>query len=311
MATAMLTPADFATSVVAVPPIALRPDHGVAVDQNAILVRHILSGGVDILLYGGNANLYHFSLAAYAEALEMMEAVAGSGRIITSIGPSFGTMLDQVPLIERSSLRNVMLLPVAFPADSHGTTEGIRRIVDRLGFGVIVYLKRDNYVRPEVLEKLVADGAVRFIKYAVERPAPEDDAYLDAVLSAVGREHVASGMGETPIIDHVGARGVATYTSGAVCIAPAAAMALLATVRSGDKQRAATAIQPFLDFERVRSGLGGIQVLHSAVTASGIADMGPMMPMVSVVKERNMPEVRRVVVALMEAEQQARQAQLA
>ncbi len=298
MTDAMLSPADFATSVVAVPPIALTADLRVNVEQNAALVRHIVDGGVDILLYGGNANLYHFGLDAYRAALEMMESVAGKARIITSIGPDFGKMLDQAPLIERSSLRNVMLLPVAFPADSHGTSDGIRRIADRLGFGVIVYLKRENYVRPEVLEKLVAEGAVRFVKYAVERPEPADDAYLDAVLAAVGKDRVASGMGETPIIDHVGRRKLATWTSGAVCIAPSAAMALQAKLRAGDLAGAEAAIQPFLDFERVRAQLGGIQVLHSGVTTSGIADMGPMMPMVSVVKERNMAEVRRVVATL-------------
>ena len=73
MTDAMLTPADFATSVVAVPPIALTPNLHVDVEQNTTLVRHILGGGVDILLYGGNANLYHFDLAVYEEALSMME----------------------------------------------------------------------------------------------------------------------------------------------------------------------------------------------------------------------------------------------
>lgn len=307
MSNAMLTAADFTTSVVAVPPIALTPSFDVAVEPNAELVRHILAGGVDILLYGGNANLYHFSLAAYDDALAMMETVAGKARVITSIGPDFGKMLDQAPLIERSQIRDIMLLPTAFPSDSHGVTDGIRRIVSRLGFGIIVYLKRDNYVRPEVLEKLVADGTVRFVKYAVEREDPADDAYLDAVLSAVGPEHVASGMGETPIADHVGRRGVATYTSGAVCIAPAAATALLATLRAGNLEKAAVLAKPFLEFEQVRSSLGGLQVLHSGVTASGIADMGPMMPMVSVVKERNMTEVRRVVEELGRVEKKTRQ----
>ncbi len=306
MADTMLNPADFKSSVVAVPPIALTPGLDVAVDQNAALVRHIVAGGVDILLYGGNANLYHFGLGAYGDALAMMESVSRAARVIASIGPDFGKMLDQAPLIERSNIRNVMLLPVAFPSDSHGVADGIRRIAARLGFGVVVYLKRENYVRPEVLEKLVAEGAVRFVKYAVERDDPASDDYLVSVLSAIGPDLVASGMGETPIADHIGKRRLATYTSGAVCIAPAAAMSLLEHLRSGDLETAATIAKPFLDFERVRSELGGIQVLHSGITASGIADMGPMMPMVSVVKERNMGEVRRVVAGLESAEKVAR-----
>ena len=298
MTDTLLTPADFSRSVVAVPPIALTADLHVAPEPNAALARHILNGGVDILLYGGNANLYHFGLPAYAEALAVMEALPAGARVITSIGPDFGKMLDQAPLIERSRIRNVMLLPVAFPADSHGTSDGIRRIADRLGFGVIVYLKRENYVRPEVLRKLVAEGAVRFVKYAVERSDPADDTYLDAVIAAVGREMVASGMGETPIVDHFGRRRLTTWTSGAVCIAPAAAMALRSALAKGHTAEVDRLIQPFLEFERVRAQLGGIQTLHSGITVSGIADMGPMMPMVSVVKERNMTEVRRIVRAL-------------
>lgn len=306
MATPELQPADFKSSVVAVPPIALHADFSVNVEANAKLVRHITAGGVDILLYGGNANLYHFGLAAYQEALAMMQAAGSSARIITSIGPDFGKMFDQAPLVERSGIRNVMLLPVAFPSDSHGVGDGIRRIAARLGFGVILYLKRDMYVRPEVLEKLVAEGAVRFVKYAVERPDPANDAYLDAVLAAIGTDLVASGMGETPVADHIGSRGVATYTSGAVCIAPAAAMELLALYRSGRKADADAAIQPFLAFERLRAQLGGIQVLHSGITAAGIADIGPMMPMVSVVKERNMEPVRAIIAELQAIEASVR-----
>lgn len=307
MATPELLPADFRSSVVAVPPIALNADFSVNLEANQALVRHITAGGVDILLYGGNANLYHFSLSAYDEALAMLQAVGNEARIITSIGPDYGKMLDQAPLVERSGIRNVMLLPVAFPSDSHGVGDGIRRIAARLGFGVILYLKRDMYVRPEVLEKLVAEGAVRFVKYAVERSDPADDAYLDAVLAAIGRDLVASGMGETPVADHIGRRGVATYTSGAVCVAPAAAMELLALYRAGRMVEADAAIQPFLAFERLRAELGGIQVLHSGISASGIADMGPMMPMVSVVKQRQMEPVRAIIAELQAIEAAARQ----
>ncbi|CDN51952.1 dihydrodipicolinate synthase [Neorhizobium galegae] len=304
MTATMLTPQDFKKSVVAVPPLALTASLKVAPEPNALLARHIVDGGVNILLYGGNANLYHFGLDDYADALAAMADAANMAHVITSIGPDYGKMMDQAPLVERSGLRNVMLLPTGFPSDSHGVGDGIRRIAARLGFGVIVYLKREMYVRPEVLEKLIAEGAVRFVKYAVERCDPADDPYLDSVLSAVGRDLVASGMGETPIVDHVGRRGVATFTSGAVCIAPAAAMALLDGLRAGIE----VDIEPFIDFERVRASFGGIQVLHSAISASGIADMGPMMPMVSVVKERNMPEVLRVLEALRRIEDIARKA---
>ncbi|SFZ85668.1 Dihydrodipicolinate synthase/N-acetylneuraminate lyase [Devosia enhydra] len=300
-----LTPSDFATSVVAVPPIALKPDLTLNLEANAALVRHIGAGGVTILLYGGNANLYNFPLGAYGEVLEMLKGFDGpTSRVITSIGPDFGKMLDQAPLIERSGLKNIMLLPMAFPADSHGVGDGVRRIAARLGFGVVLYLKRDMYVRPETLAKLVDEGAVSFVKYAVDRADPAVDAYLDAVIAAIGPERLASGMGETPIADHLGVRGLASYTSGAVCIAPRTAMRLLALYKSGRTAEALALSEPFLAFERLRSELGGIQVLHDAVTLSGLADMGPIMPMVSNVKARHHDRVRAAAEALLAAERQ-------
>ena len=277
-----LMPADFTTSVVAVPPIALDTELRVEPDANVRLVRHIEQGGVNILLYGGNANLYHYDLARFADALAMMTASAAPGtRVIASIGPDHGKIVDQAPLVERAGLRNVMLLPVGFPSASAGVARGVKLAAGRLGFGVVLYLKRDMYLAPDAVERLVAEGAVRFIKYAVERDDPSKDAYLDAVISAVGRDRVASGMGETPIGDHIGRRGLATFTSGAVCIAPRAAMSLLWLYRSGRIAEADAAAQPFLAFERVRSQLGGIQVLHDAVGIAGIAPMGPLMPMLS------------------------------
>jgi dihydrodipicolinate synthase/N-acetylneuraminate lyase len=302
----MLEPQDFKTSVVAVPPIALTADLGIAAVANQTLARHISAGGVSILLYGGNANLYHFGLQRYAEALAMMADIATANtHVITSIGPDFGKMLEQAPLVERSGIRNVMLLPVAFPSDPTGVANGVRRIADRLGFGVILYLKRENYVAPDALATLVSERAVRFVKYAVERSDPANDPYLDAVISAIGRGLLASGMGETPIADHIGKRHLATFTSGAVCIAPEASSRLLALYRAGQWAEALAAAKPFLEFERVRARLGGIQVLHSAIGAAGIADMGPLMPMLSVVDTRNMDGVRRSVEALLAAEKVA------
>lgn len=304
MTNALLTPADFASTVVAVPPIALDTRMEVSLSANLDLVRHIVRGGVSILLYGGNANLYNFCLKDYAKALEMMEAASAHAHVITSIGPDYGKLQDQAPLIARSSVRNVMLLPMTFPADSHGTSDAVRRIADRLGFGVILYLKRENYIRPEVVEKLVSSGEVRFVKYAIERPDPASDDYLDAVIAAVGKDKLASGMGETPIGDHIGRRNLATYTSGAVCIAPTAAMHLLKALRRGDPQAPQFAA-PFLAFEQLRTELGGIQMLHSAVSASGIADMGPIFPMISLVKPRDMARVVEATHALIAQEQHA------
>ena len=301
----MLEPHDFARTVVAVPPIALTEDLHVDPEPNLALARYIAAGGVRALLYGGNANLYHYGLGAYGEALEMMRAVATPElEVIASLGPDFGKAMDQAPLVERAGIRNVMLLPVAFPSDSHGVGDGVRRIADRLGHGVILYVKRANYVKPVTLRRLVGEGAVSFVKYAVECPEPADDAYLDGLLAEVGVGLVASGMGETPVADHIGARGMATFTSGAVCVAPAAAMQLHAVLKAGRTEDTAPLLAPFLDFERLRSRLGGIQVLHDAVTLA-VAPMGPMMPFLSRVKAAFTVELKESLDGLLTAERRA------
>ena len=302
----LLTSEDYGMSVVAVPPIALNADLSFHLEANAKLMRHIAGGGVRILLYGGNANLYHFGLDAYRVAMEgLSESVPDGTTIVTSIGPDFGKAMEQVPIVRQLGLTNVMLLPTQFPADPTGVANGVRHLADKLGTGLVLYLKKENYVDPDRLAALVEEGSVRFVKYAVERVNPADDAYLDSVLSAVGVRHVASGMGETPIHDHLGRRGLTTYTSGAVCIAPTAAMGLLALYQAGRDAEALELSRPFLDFEVVRTRLGGLQVLHDGVRISGICNTGPLMPMVANLPEAKLEPVASVVNALVDAEKKA------
>ncbi|WP_164820473.1 dihydrodipicolinate synthase family protein [Sinorhizobium meliloti] len=292
---------DYAASVVAVPPIALNADLTVNADANAAIIRHIEAGGVRILLYGGNANLYHFGLDDYRAGMEAVIAAAAPG-LITSIGPDFGKAMAQAPIARDLGFKNVMLLPTQFPADPAGVANGVRRLAAILGHGLVLYLKRENYVDPDELARLVSEGAVDFVKYAVERADPAQDAYLDAVIGAIGKDRMASGMGETPIHDHLGRRALTTYTSGAVCIAPSAAMELLTLYKAGRGAEALELSQPFLEFERVRTDLGGLQVLHDGMRLAGIADTGPLMPMISNLGAAKLGPVGAAVEALKAAE---------
>ena len=302
-----LTQADYAASVVAVPPIALNADYSVNAGANEALIKHIEDGGVDILLYGGNANLYHFGLEDYRAAMEAIRAAAApTTHLITSIGPDFGKALAQAPIARDLGFTNVMVLPTNFPADPAGVANGVRKLADAYGNGLILYLKRENYADPDDLAKLISEKAVSFVKYAVEKPDASKDPYLDAVLSAIGTEYLASGMGETPIHDHLGDRKLTTYTSGAVCIAPVAASELLTLYKTGRAAEAVELSKPFLDFEKIRLDLGGLQVLHDGVRLSGIADTGPLMPMVSNLPPDRLPPVAKAVEALKLAEKHAR-----
>lgn len=229
---------DYAASVVAVPPIALNADLTVNADANGAIIRHIEAGGVRILLYGGNANLYHFGLDDYRAGMEaVIAAAAPQTGLITSIGPDFGKAMAQAPIARDLGFKNVMLLPTQFPADPAGVANGVRRLAAILGHGLVLYLKRENYVDPDELARLVSEGAVDFVKYAVERADPAQDAYLDAVIGAIGKDRMASGMGETPIHDHLGRRALTTYTSGAVCIALRPRWSSLRSTRPGAAPR--------------------------------------------------------------------------
>lgn len=301
------TPADYAGAVVAVPPIALTADGRIDAATNARVMDHIAGGGVTTLLYGGNANLYHFSRAQCTEALDMLFGACPSGaRILFSIGPGFGQAMDQIDDIARVGCANVMLLPTAFPSDSDGVAQGLRRIADRLGFGVVLYIKRDGYIAPETLAGLVGDGTVAFVKYAVERDDAARDPYLDRILDAAGPGLVASGMGETPIADHIGQRAMATFTSGAVCIAPAACNELLRLYRAGQHDLPDRLSQPFLEFERLRMRFGGIALLHDAIAMAGLGDCGPMLPMLSNLSDEARAVVAPVIDRIVQAEAETR-----
>ncbi len=298
-----LQPIDYRTTVVAVPPLPLTASLALDADANAALVRHVEQGGVRILLYGGNANLYHIDRGRFRDLLALLVAQAGPDTaVLPSVGPDLGRMLDFAPLLRDAGFRHAMALPAGFPSDPAGIERGLRLAVEATGFGLVLYVKRENYLEPRRIERLVRDGIVTFVKYAVERPDPFGDAYLADILQAVGAERVASGMGETPLQAHFPHYRLATWTSGGVCIAPRAAMALLAAYRAGDDAEVARLRAPFLAFERVRTALGGIPALHDAVTLSGIADMGPILPMLSNVAEADRGAVRVVTDGLLEVE---------
>src|SRR5258706_5038810 len=99
MKRAPLTPDDL-REVFAVPPLARRAEPGRRIDfsESDRLARHMVAGGLTRFLYGGNAFLYHLSLAEYEELLGWMAGFADGLWAIPSVGPSFGRAMDQAPL---------------------------------------------------------------------------------------------------------------------------------------------------------------------------------------------------------------------
>src|SRR5690242_8042594 len=87
------------SSVLAVPPLCRNADYSLNPAENRKLIRHIESGGIRTLLYGGNANFYHLPLAEYDQTLAFLAEAAGSDTlVIPSAGPAYGLSIDQAKI---------------------------------------------------------------------------------------------------------------------------------------------------------------------------------------------------------------------
>src|SRR6266446_3609527 len=98
----MSIPIDF-RGVLPVPPLARKNDARRSIDfaQNDKLVRHMAAGGITRLVYGGNALLYHITLADYEPLLEWLAGLTSEFLVIPSAGPAYGRAMDQAPLLRK------------------------------------------------------------------------------------------------------------------------------------------------------------------------------------------------------------------
>ncbi|MBC8724816.1 dihydrodipicolinate synthase family protein [Paraburkholderia sp. 31.1] len=282
---------EFAASVMAVPPLARRADYTLDPAQNLALIRHIEAGGVRTLLYGGNANLYHVAVSEYRELLDLLAEAAGPGtRVIPALGPDYGKMLDQARILAQTRYRTAMVLPLGDFTTSEGVETGLTRIADTAGMPLTLYIKSENYVAVDTLARLVERGTLSAVKYAIPRDNPAHDPYLRRLLQRVPPAKIVSGMGERPALVHLREFGLAAWTTGSGCIAPSMVMALLRAVQSGrsagsavsaDHDTAQRLYDAFMPLETLRNDISLIRVLHDAITFTGLADMGPLQPLLS------------------------------
>ena len=282
MKTTPVTPDDLAASVLAVPPMARNNDWSLNIAANKKMIRHLEAGGVRTLMYGGNANFYNIGVRDYHKVLEMLETLAGEDSwVIPSIGPDFGKAIDQIDLLRSRAFPTAMVLPLQFPSTDDGLAVGIARLSQFYKKPLIVYIKSDGYLEPKTVGKLVADGIACAVKYGTVRADPANDPYLKALTQHVDPKFILSGIGETPAIIHLRDFGLQGFTSGSVCIAPRGSMKMLRLIKAGRFDEAAKIGEAYADMEACRDDLSPIRTLHEAVTLAGIADMGPMLPMLS------------------------------
>jgi dihydrodipicolinate synthase/N-acetylneuraminate lyase len=291
---------EFASTVMAVPPLARRSDLTLDVEENRRLIRHMEAGGIRTLLYGGNANLYHVAVSEYRELLDMLADLTGpQTRVIPAIGPDFGKMLDQARILAQTSYQTAMVLPLAGFTTPAGVEAGLKRISDTAGIPLTLYIKSEDYVDVETLARLVESGTLAAVKYAIVRQDPANDPYLRGLLERVPASKVVSGMGERPALVHVRDFGLAAWTTGSGCIAPRAVMALLAAAKEGRAQDAQRLYDQFMPLETLRDDISLIRVLHDAVTLSGIGNMGPILPLLSGSPESALPAIEQAAKALL------------
>ena len=306
MKTTPVTPADLGASVFAVPPLARNADLTLNRAANAAQIRHIEAGGVTSILYGGNANLFHVSVSEYPVLLDMLEEHAAPNTwMIPSAGPEFGLLMDQMTFLRTTDFPTAMVLPLASPGTSDGLETGLGHAADRFGRPLILYIKSEAGLTPEALGRLVKRGMVCAVKYGIERPDPKQDDFLKRILDQVDRTLVVSGMGERPGIVHLRDFGLARFTSGCVCIAPKNAMLLLKAMQRKDWAEAERLRALFMPLEECRIRLHLIRVLHEALTLSGIADMGPILPMLSNIDAKHHAEIKALALALKDADARA------
>ena len=295
--------ADLGASVLAVPPLARKADLTVNKDANSALIKHIEAGGVSTLLYGGNANFYNIGLYEYAAIIdELAEIAAPKTWVIPSVGPDFGKMLDQAALLKSRKFPTAMALPMTFPMTPAGSVTGLRRFADALGKPIIVYIKAEGYLTPEGVKTLVDSGAVAAIKYAIVRTDPLKDPFLTKLVDLVDRRYIVSGIGERPCITHLRDFGLNGFTSGSVCVAPRGTTQILAALKRQDYETAAKIRERYLPMEDARDAYSPIRVLHEAITLAGIADMGPILPLLTNLEPERHEEVKKAASALLAAD---------
>ena len=295
MNNAPITPEVLANSVIAVPPLARDADLKVCPIENAKIMRHLEAGGVRTLLYGGNAMFYHIGLGEYAETLAMLQEHAGGDTtVVPSVGPAYGTSMDQAAILRDFDFPTAMVLPARDIATPAGCATGIRKLAEAYGKPIVLYIKFEGYLEPEDAKSLVEDGVVNWIKYAIVREDPGQDDYLSKLVDCVDRSIIVSGIGEQPAITHINRFGVQSFTSGCVCVAPGLSMKMLQALKAGNLEGAESIRQTFKPLEDLRNNINPIRVLHSAVAEAGIAETGPILPLLDEVNDSDRLKIAAV-----------------
>lgn len=306
MQTTPVTAETLARSVVAVPPLARNADFTLNRAENAKIMRHLEAGGISSVLYGGNANLYHVPLTEYGGLLEMLAEIASPETlIIPSVGPAYGTMMDQARFYRELRFPTTMVLPQPEIVTSAGVAAGVRKFVEAADTPAVLYIKHEGYIDVPDVRRLVDDGLISVIKYAIVRDNPAQDAYLSELVQVVDPTRIMSGIGEQPAVIHLRDFHLGGFTSGCVCVASALSMQMLKALQAKDYDRAEQIRETFRPLEDLRNYHSPIRILHEAIRLAEIADTGPMLPLLTNLEPQHHDPIRTAAVELLGHNQKA------
>jgi dihydrodipicolinate synthase/N-acetylneuraminate lyase len=294
--------------VLPVPPLARKNDAQRSIDftQNDRLVRHMAEGGIRRLIYGGNALLYHITLADYEPLLDWLSGLKSEFLVIPSAGPSYGRAMDQAPLLRKHRFPCVMVLPCGDPRDARGLEQGLREIGDACEAPLLAYLKDENNFGADkeagldAVARLIDSGICAGVKYAVVRDDPSKDKYLESLLRRVDRSKVISGIGERPAICHMRDFKLQGFTTGSGCIAPRLSNQIFEACMRRDYDAAELLRAEFLPLEDLRDAWGPSKVLHFATALAGLSETGPILPYSSPLSAEQLEQLKGVAQALLE-----------
>jgi dihydrodipicolinate synthase/N-acetylneuraminate lyase len=209
-------------------------------------------------------------------------------------------MMDQATMLRRYDFPAAMVLPQREIATPSGVAGGVRRFAEALGKPVVLYLKHDGYLAVDAARRLMDDGLVAWIKYAVVREDAAQDDLLRQLVEAVDPRRIVSGMGEQPALVHMRDFRLVSFTSGCVCVAPGLSTKMLRAIQTQDYALAARILERFRPLEELRNRIHPIRVLHRAVSLAGIADTGPILPLLNDIDGEDLPRIRQAAVQLLE-----------
>jgi dihydrodipicolinate synthase/N-acetylneuraminate lyase len=200
--------------------------------------------------------------------------------------------MDQAAILAKRKFPTAMLLPTLAVSTPKGVESAVLKFVERAGIPAVLYIKDDGYVNLQVVVNLVKAGVISWIKYAVVRKDPSVDPLLRSIVDNVDPSIVVGGIGEQPTLAHWHGFGLRTFTSGCVCVAPRRSQELLGALHRGDFTAAESIRLRFEELENLRNAHGPIPVLHAAVAHAGVAQTGPMLPLLSELSDSLHAEIK-------------------